>query len=69
MKTKTFDEGRNCFVVRNLWDLKTHIQQMSDVIAQWFILAVPYPLEIVLVSWLLIGSDEIIDERLPQFFP
>ena len=32
MKMKTFDEGRNCFVVRNLRDLEMHIREMSDVI-------------------------------------
>ena len=64
MKTKTFDEGRNCLIVRNLRDLETHIRETSDVIAQWFILAVLYPLEIVFVSWLLTGSDEIVNGRL-----
>ena len=64
MKTKTFDDGRNCFVVRNLRDLETHIRETSDVIMQWFVLAVPYPLEIVFVSWLLTGSDRVVDECL-----
>jgi hypothetical protein len=65
MKMKTFDEGRNCFVVRNLRDLEMHIRETSDVITQWFIFAVPYPLEIVFVSCLLTGSDEVVDEHLP----
>jgi hypothetical protein len=64
---KTFDEGKNCLVMRNLRDLKTHIRETSDVIAQWFILVVSYPLEVVFVSWLLAGSDEIDDERCLRF--
>ena len=55
--------------MRILWNLKTHIREMSDVIAQGLVLPVPYPLEIVLVSRLLASSNEIIDERLAQFLP
>ena len=59
------DKSRNSFVVGNLRDLEAHIQEMLDVITQRLILSVLYPLEIVFVSWLLIGSDEIVDECLP----
>jgi hypothetical protein len=59
------DKSRNSFVVGNLRDLEVHIQEMLDVITQRLILSVLYPLEIVFVSWLLIGSDEIVDECLP----
>jgi len=55
--------------MRNLRDLKAHIQETSDVIAQRFILPIPYPLEIVFVSRLLAGSNEIVNERLAQFLP
>jgi hypothetical protein len=64
MKTKAFVEGGNCLVMRDLEDLETHIQETLDVITQWFILAIPYPFEVVFVSWLLAGSDEIVDESL-----
>ena len=69
MEAETFDESRNSLVVGNLWDLEAHIREASDVIVQGFILSIPYPLEIVFVSWLLTSSDEIVDERLSQFVP
>jgi hypothetical protein len=53
--------------MRNLWNFEAHIRETSDVIAQGLILPVPYPLEIVLVSRLLVGSNEIFNERLAQF--
>ena len=55
--------------MRNLRDLKAHIRETSDVIAQRFIHPIPYPLEIVFVSRLLAGSNEIVNERLAQFLP
>jgi len=33
MKTKTFDEHRNGLVMRDFWDLETHIRETSDVVA------------------------------------
>jgi len=47
---------------------EAHIREASDVIAQGLVFSVPYPLEIVLVSRLLAGGDEVVDECLPQFF-
>ena len=35
---------------------------------QGLVLPVPYSLEIVFVSRLLVGSDEIVNKRLAQFF-
>jgi len=55
--------------MRNLWDLEAHIREASDVVTQGLVLPVPYPLEIVFVSGLLAGSDEIINESLTQFLP
>ena len=54
--------------MRNFRDLKTHIRESSDVIAQRFVFSVPYSLEVVLVPRLLAGSDEIVDKCLAQFF-
>jgi len=51
----------------DLWDLEAHIRETSDVITQGFVLSVPYPLKIVFISRLLVGSDEVVDERLPKF--
>ena len=65
MEAETFDESRNSLVVGDLWDLETHIREASDVIAQGLVFSVPYPLEIVLVSRLLAGGDEGVDECLP----
>ena len=69
MEAETFDESKNSLIVGNLWDLEAHIREASDVIAQGLIFSVPYPLEIVLVSWLLAGSDDGVNECLLQFFP
>jgi len=55
--------------VRNLRNLEAHIREASDVIRQGLILPVPYPLEIVFVSRLLAGSNEIVNKRLAQFLP
>jgi len=54
--------------VRNFQDFKMHIQESSDVIAQRLVFPVPYPLEVILVPRLLVGSDEIVDKLLAQFF-
>jgi hypothetical protein len=54
--------------VRNFWNLKAHIREPSDVIAQRFVLLVPYSLEIVFVPGLFTGSDEIVNKRLAELF-
>ena len=64
MKMKPFDKGGNCFIVGNFRDLETHIRETSDVVTQWFILAIPYSLDIILVASLLSSSYEVIDECL-----
>ena len=64
METQALDEGRDGLVVGNLRDLKAHIRESSDVIAQRFVFPVPYPFEVVLVPRLLAVSDEIVDECL-----
>jgi len=55
--------------VRNFWKFKAHIRESSDVITQRLVFPIPYSLKVVLVPWLLAGSDEIVNKRLAQFFP
>jgi len=55
--------------VRNFWNLKAHIREPSDVIAQGLVLPVPYSLEIVFVPRLFAGSDEIVNKHLAELFP
>jgi hypothetical protein len=69
MEAQPLDESRYGLVVGNFWDLKAHIRESSDVVAQRLVFPIPYPLEVVLVPGLLIGSDEVVDERLAEFFP
>jgi len=69
VEAETFDESRNSLVVGNHWDLEAHIREASDVITQGLVFPVAYTLKIVLVSQLLAGSDEVVDECLPQLFP
>jgi len=64
MEAQPFDESRYGLVVGNLWDLKAHIRESSDVIAQRLIFSVSYPFEVVLVSRLLTCGDEVVDESL-----
>ena len=69
MEAKTVNESRNSLVVGNLWDLEAHIREASDVVVQGFVFPVPYPLKIIFISRLLAGSDEVVDECLPEFLP
>ena len=69
MEVETFDESRNSLVMGDLWDLEEHIREASDVIMHGLIFPVPYPLKIILISRLLAGSDDVVDERLPKFLP
>ena len=69
MEVETLDESRNSLVMGDLWDLEAHIREASDVIAQGLNFPVPYPLKIVLISRLLAGGDEVVDECLPKFLP
>ena len=61
MITKAFDECRDCFIVGDFWNLKMHIREMSDVVTQWFVLAIPYSLKIILVARLLVGAYEVVN--------
>jgi hypothetical protein len=63
---KSFDESRDCFVMSDSWDLETHIQEASDVVAQWLACSITYTLEVILVAWLVTCGDEIVDEGLPK---
>jgi hypothetical protein len=64
MMAEAFDEGRDCLIMRDLRDLETHIQETSDVVAQWFARSVTYALEVVLVARLITRGDNIVDEGL-----
>ena len=64
MEAQPLDESRYGLIVRNLQDLKAHIRELSDVIAQRLVLPVPYPFEVVLVSRLLTCGDEVVDKSL-----
>ena len=68
MEAQPLDESRYGLVVGNLRDLKAHIRESSDVIAQRLVFPVPYPFEVVLVSRLLACGDKIVDESLAQLF-
>jgi hypothetical protein len=50
---KTFDESRDCFVISDYWDLETHIQEASDVVAQRLACSVTYALEVVFLARLV----------------
>ena len=69
MEVETFDESRDGLVMGDLWDLDTYIREASDVIAQGLNFPFPYPLKIIFISRLLAGSDEVVDESLPEFLP
>jgi hypothetical protein len=66
MVAKAFDESRDCFVMSNFWDLEKHIQEMSNVVAQWLACSVMYALEVALVAQLVTCCDEIVDEGLSK---
>jgi hypothetical protein len=63
------DESLDCFVVGDLWNLDAHLRETPNVLAQWFILSISDPLQIVLVAELFTSSNEIVDEGLPEFLP
>ena len=64
MEAQPFYESGYGLVVGNFRDLKAHIREPSDVIAQWLVFPVPYPFEVVFVPGLFAGSDKIVDEWL-----
>jgi hypothetical protein len=64
MVTKALDEGRDCFIMRDLADLEVHIREASEVVAQRLVLAVMYALEVVLIAWLVTCGDKVVDEGL-----
>jgi hypothetical protein len=61
---KAFDEGQDCFVMSDSWDLKTHIREATDVVTQRLAYSVTYALEVVLVARLVTCGNEIVDEGL-----
>jgi len=69
VETQTLNEGGDGLVVGDLRDLEAHIRESSDVIAQRFVLPVPYPFKVVLVPRLLACSDEIVNKSLAELFP
>jgi hypothetical protein len=69
MVVKAFDESRDCFVMSDSWDLETHIQEASGVVAQRLACSVTYALEVILVARLVTCGDEIVDEGLPKVRP
>jgi hypothetical protein len=64
VEAQPLDESRDSLVVGNLRDLKVHIRESSDVVAQRFVFPISYPFEVVLVPRLLAGGDEVVDEGL-----
>jgi hypothetical protein len=64
MVTETFDESRDCLVMGDFWDVKAHIREASDIIVERFVLAIMNPFKIILVSRLLTGGYEIVNESL-----
>jgi len=50
MKMKPFDKGGDYFIVGDFRNLEKHIRETSDVVTQWFVLVIPYSLEVVLVA-------------------
>jgi hypothetical protein len=66
---KAFDESRDCFVMRDSWDLETHIREALDVVAQRFTCSVTYALKVILIARLVTCGDEIVDEGLPKARP
>jgi hypothetical protein len=64
MMAEALDEGRGCLVMRDLGDLETHIQETSDVVAQWFACSATYALKVILAAWLVTRGDKIVDEGL-----
>jgi len=64
MESQPLDESTYGLVVGNFRDLKAHIRESSDVIAQRLVFPVSYPFEVVLVPRLLAGGDEVVDESL-----
>jgi hypothetical protein len=59
---QTSNEGFNSLIVGDPGNPDAHIQETSDVLAQWFIPGVADALQIVLVAWLFIGSNEVFDK-------
>jgi hypothetical protein len=63
---QTCDEGFNSLVVGDPGDPNAHIQEASDVLAQWFVPGVADALKVILVAWLFTGSNEVFDKGLMQ---
>ena len=61
---KAFDEHIDCLIMRDFWDLKAHIQETSDVVMEWLVLTITYPLKVILIARLFAGSYKVIDECL-----
>jgi hypothetical protein len=55
--------------MRDLGDLKAHIQETSDVVTQRLILAVTYALEVILIARLVTCGNEVVDEGLLELCP
>jgi hypothetical protein len=66
---KAFDEGRDCFIMSDSWDLETHIREATNVVAQRLACSITYALEVVLVARLVTCGNEIVDEGLPKVRP
>jgi hypothetical protein len=61
---KSFDKCGDRFIVGDFQNLKTHIQESSDVGMQWFILVIPFSFKVVLVARLLASGYEVVNECL-----
>jgi hypothetical protein len=66
---KAFDEGRDCFIMSDSWDLETHIREVTDVVIQRLACSVTYTLEVILVARLVTCGNEIVNEGLPKVQP
>ena len=64
MTTKAFDEHRDRLIMGDFWNLEAHIRETSDVVMEWLVPTVTYPLEVILVARLFAGSYEVTDECL-----
>jgi hypothetical protein len=66
---QTSNEGFNSLVIGDPGNPDAHIREASNVLTEWFIPSVMDVLQIVLVAWLFIGSNEVFDKGLTQSIP